>query len=232
MGYGHPVCSTPPLASGLTWILSLNFLMPEKALSVFRAWILTLLSLSSSMEPTKLMSSAVQEEAWGGPGEAEEAGEVGVLGPPPPMSPRPLSKSPPALRQRHRSQDRVWPAKGGRDRCGPQGRLAGRGPRRPPLTSASSKYTQRVMLCRVMLLAYSSCLDPRELRSLRSSPESRPCRSRSTARPRQPPQPGSGCGLGWDQRTGLGGGGEGPGDKAALPFLRRPACSCRTTGCS
>lgn len=59
----HPVCSIPQLAPGLTWILSLNFLMPEKALSVFRAWILTLLSLSSSMEPTNTMSSVVQAEA-------------------------------------------------------------------------------------------------------------------------------------------------------------------------
>lgn len=93
------------------------------------------------------------------------------------------------------------------------------------LTSASSKYTQRVILCRIMLLAYSSCLHSKELRSLRSSPESRPCRSRSTARPRQPPQPSSGCGLRCDQRMGLGRGGEGPGDKAALPFLKRPSCS-------
>lgn len=41
--------------------------MPEKALSVFRACILTLLSLSSSMEPTNMMSSVVQAEAWQGP---------------------------------------------------------------------------------------------------------------------------------------------------------------------
>lgn len=53
----------PILVAGLTWIFSLNFLMPEKALSVFRAWILTLLSLSSSMEPTNVMSSLVQAEA-------------------------------------------------------------------------------------------------------------------------------------------------------------------------
>lgn len=51
--------------NSLTWILSLNFLMPENALSAFRAWILTLLSLSSSISATKLMSSIVQvEEAY------------------------------------------------------------------------------------------------------------------------------------------------------------------------
>lgn len=57
------------------------------------------------------------------------------------------------------------------------------------LTSASSKYTQRVMLCRIMLLLYSSCLHSKDLNSLRSSPESRPCRSRSIARPRWHPTP-------------------------------------------
>lgn len=59
----------------------------------------------------------------------------------------------------------------------------------PFLTSASSKYTQRVMLCRIMLLVYSSCLHSKDLRSLRSSPEVRPWCSRSMARPRQPPSP-------------------------------------------
>lgn len=158
------------------------------------------------------------------PRETEEPGEAGVLGPePPPMSPTPLSTTPPAASQRDRSQDTVGPAKGagiGRSPRGQAGREGGTS-RFLPLTSASSKYTQRVILCRIMLLAYSSCLHSRELRSLRSSPESRPCRSRSIARPRQPPQPGSGWGLRSGQRMGLGRGGEGPGDKAALPFLKR-----------
>lgn len=51
------------LLCSLTWIPILNFLMPEKALRAFRAWILTLLSLSFSISPTKLMSSVAQEEA-------------------------------------------------------------------------------------------------------------------------------------------------------------------------
>lgn len=145
----------------------------------------------------------------------------------PPMSPRARSKPLPPSARKTGPRAQVWPTKGGGVgiSCSPQG---------PgwlggtfcflSLTSASSKYTQRVILCRIMLLAYSSCLHSKELRSLRSSPESRPCRSRSTARPRQPPQPSSGCGLRCDQRMGLGRGGEGPGDKVALPFLKRPSC--------
>ena len=60
----HPMqIKGPDPGDRLTWILSLNFLIPEKALRAFRAWILTLLSLSSSISPTRLMSSVVQPEA-------------------------------------------------------------------------------------------------------------------------------------------------------------------------
>ena len=165
------------------------------------------------------------------PRETEEAGEAGVLGPQPPMLPRPLSTTPPASSQRDRSQDTVCPAKGAGIGCSPRGPgWLGGTSCFLSLTSASSKYTQRVILCRIMLLAYSSCLHSRELRSLRSSPESRPCRSRSIARPREPPQPGSGWGLRSGQRMGLGRGGEGAGvDKTVLLFLKRGLlATCRT----
>lgn len=139
------------------------------------------------------------------PGEAEEAGEAGVLVPLPPH----VTKTPQHNPSRHqpergpRTQSGYSRGKG--DRCSPQGPgWLGRTSCFPSLTSDSSKYTQRVILCRIMLLAYSSCLHSKELRSLRSSPESRPCCSRSTARPRQPPQPSSGCGLRSEERRGLG----------------------------
>lgn len=158
------------------------------------------------------------------PGETEEAGEAGVLGPP---TPSPHVPKTPQHNPSHHQPGRQVPGHS----------LASQGPDWlggtscfPSLTSASSKYTQRVILCRIMLLAYSSCLHSKELRSLRSSPESRPCRSRSIARPRQPPQPSSGCGLRSDERMGLGSRGEGSGDKAALPFLKRSLLAiCRTT---
>lgn len=142
---------------------------------------------------------------------------------PPPMSPRPLNTTPPTINQRDRCQDPVWLVKGTGGHPGP-GQL-----RETScflsLTSDSSKYTQRVILCRIMLLAYSSCLHSKEVRSLRSSPESRPCRSRSIARPRQPPEPSSGCGLTTDERMGLGSRGEGPGEQGSLAFSEeKPSC--------
>lgn len=159
------------------------------------------------------------------PGERGEAGEAGVLVPCPP--PTHVTKTPqhnPSHHQPERQcQDPVWLVKGTGGHPGP-GQL-----RETScflsLTSDSSKYTQRVILCRIMLLAYSSCLHSKEVRSLRSSPESRPCRSRSIARPRQPPEPSSGCGLTTDERMGLGSRGEGPGEQGSLAFSEeKPSC--------
>lgn len=163
------------------------------------------------------------------PGETEEAGAVHVLGPVPPtpchqdLSPQPLPPS-----SARETGPRTQSAQA---RCSRQGPVwLGGTPCFPPLTSASSKYTQRVMLCRIMPLVYSSCLFSKELRSLRSSPESPPCRSRSMARPRQPTQPVQAVdserrqnGVGRRGRTR---------DKAALPLLKSFLATGGTTSYS